>query len=165
MFVIVCGSLLLGAFLVGKFWGRILDFLNGPLRDFVERVFGRESCGWYWKFVAWLDDVSTASIRLAKEWFERFKNNVLSVKSSYVPATPGKRRSDYVNRRDVYVAYDDMNTRHVVVEETVPYCMLPDTVRHEMIRQRIESATLDERDVICRRFEENKKTIELATAG
>lgn len=165
MFIIFCGSILLGAFLVGKFWGHIFDFLNGPLRDLVESILGRESCDWYWKFVAWLDDVTTASVRVAKEWFERFKNNVLSVKSSYVPITSGKWHSDYINRRDVYVAYDDKNTKHTVIEETVPYHMLPDTVRHEMIRQRTESATLDERDVVCRRFEENKKTIELATAG
>ena len=34
--LLVITSILVGAFLVGKYWSRIVDFLNGPVRDLVE---------------------------------------------------------------------------------------------------------------------------------
>ena len=161
--MLVVGGTLLALFLVGRFWTYIKDyFLNGALRDLMERIFGAENIDWYIGFVNWMDDAATAGIRVAEAWYERFRYNVLKVDSTY---SPSSTRGYYVNRRESVVAVDSENARHVITEETIPYRDLPAQVRHEMIRQRTESARLDEREVVCRRFEEEKKKIELATAG
>ncbi len=161
MFII--GGTLLALFLVGTFWDYIREyFLNGALRDLMARIFGAEKIGWYINFIIWMDNTTTAGIRLAESWYERFRCNVLKVDSTY---SPSSTRGCYVNRRESIVAIDNERARRVITEETIPYRELPAQVRHEMIRQRTESARLDEREVVCRRFEEEKKKIELATAG
>lgn len=161
MFVI--GGTLLALFLVGKFWTYIKDyFLNGALRDLMERIFGADNIDWYVRFVNWVDDLVTAAIRVVDEWYKRFKCNVLKVNSTY---TPSGTNGNYINRRESIVAIDSENARRVITEEIIPWHMIPKPARNEMIRQRAESASLDEREVVCRRFEEKKKKIELATAG
>lgn len=159
MLILVAGTLL-AAFLVGKYWDYIKDFLNGPVRDFLEKVWGPENCDWYVKFVLWLDDIAVAGIQLANKWCERFKNNVLMLKSTYKEAENGK----YIKTHESIVAIDSRNAKRVITEEPVEYTDLPDDTRHEMIRQRSNEAEIDEREVVMKRYEENKQKIAMSMA-
>lgn len=159
MFVIA--GTLLALFLLGKFWERVVRFLNGSLRDVLERLLGKDRCGWYVDFVIWLDNVATATINVVRGWYERFKSNVLMINSKYRPAL-SEGGGMYVNSRETIVAIDSERARRVVIEETVPYHALPAPVRHEMLLKRVDSAELDERELVGRRVEENIATLELA---
>lgn len=160
MLILVVGTLL-AAFLVGKFWTYILNFLNGPLRKFLEKVWGPENCDWYVKFVLWLDDIAIAGIQLASKWCERFKNNVLMLKSTYKEAENGK----YIKTQESIVAIDSRNAKRVIKEEPVEYTDLPDVIRHEMIRQRSKEAEINEREVVMKRYEDNKQKIAMSMAN
>lgn len=160
MLILVAGTLL-AAFLVGKFWGYILNFLNGPVRDFLEKLLGPEKCDWYVKFLLWVDDKISAVIQLADEWCERFKNNVLMLKSTYKEVEGSKGRT-FIKTHESIVALDSLNAKRVVTEEIVGREELPDDTRHEMIRQRSNEAAIDERDVVMKRYENKKIAIEMA---
>ena len=54
------------AALVSFCWQHILNFLNGPVRNLLEKTFGAERCKWYVNFLVWADKKMTAPNRVIK---------------------------------------------------------------------------------------------------
>ena len=70
-------AVLTAAALVPKFWRYILSFLNGPVRNLLERLFGADHCSWYVKFLQWADKKATATHRIIKmAWMLLSKNRL-----------------------------------------------------------------------------------------
>lgn len=149
--IVTVAVLLSTAMLLVSFWNRIRDFLNGPCRDFLGRIFGAKTMGWYVKFVDFLDSKITVSRRGAKEAWKKFRETVLRVKSKYIKNADGS----YTKATETIVRMDAKTAKRQIIEEEVPYEDLPDEVRSEMIRQRTDVAELNDRDdVIQAKFNE-----------
>ncbi len=136
--------------LVAKLWKYILAFLNGPVRDLLERIFGAERCGWYVKFLQWADRQATAVNRFIKMYWRKFRDTILKVQSKYVKNEDGtytKRTESLVREKS-----EAKTCRRVVTEETVGWEYLPDEVRAEMMRQRTNEAVLDDREVAAEKI-------------
>ena len=140
--ILVITGLLLGGFLVGKFWRHVFEFLNGTIRDLLEKLIGERRCQWYVRLLEWLDDKVCATTRTVKNWWRRFKQNVLRIRSTYViKGDTGKKNTE------VIIATSDTKARRIVTEETISRHDIPSAARHEMIRQRKHSAVVDEKEV------------------
>ncbi len=136
------------AALVSGFWKFILDFLNGPVRNLLESIFGAKRCKWYVDFLAWADKKMTVPHRIIKMQWKKFQENVLRVKSHYVQNKDGT----YTKTSESIVRSSPTSGRRVVVEETVGWEYLPDDVRAEMVRQRTKEAELDDKAVAEEKF-------------
>jgi len=142
LFVIT--SILVGAFLVGKYWSRIVDFLNGPVRDLIEKCFGVEQSTWYVDFVIWLDGKACPVISKVEDVWRRFNEKVLKVRARYARRIDG----GFAKTTETIVAVDAQRARRIVTEQYVDYEDLPDPVRHEMIRKATQNADLDIKEVV-----------------
>lgn len=142
--LLVITSILVGAFLVGKYWSWIVDFLNGPVRDLVEKCLGVEKSVWYVDFVIWLDGKACPVISRIEDVWRRFNQRVLKVRARYARCADG----GFAKTTETVVAVDDKRARRVVTEEYVAYEDLPDPVRHEMIRKATQNADLDVKEVV-----------------
>lgn len=129
--------------LVASLWRFILDFLNGPVRDLLERLFGKEQCGWYVNFLMWADRKVTATRQVVLMQWRKFKDTIVKVKSKYVNNGNGT----YTKQTESIVRESPTKGRRVVTEEVVDWSYLPDSVRAEMIRQRSKEAELDDKAV------------------
>ena len=125
------------AALLSGLWKFILAFLNGPVRDLLERIFGADKCKWYSNFLVWCDKKMTAPHRIIKMQWKKFKDTVVKVESKYTKNT------------ESIVRTAPASGKRVVVEETVGWEYLPDSVRDEMIRQRANEAALDDRELVA----------------
>ena len=134
--------------LVSFFWKSILNFLNGPVRNLLEKIFGADRCKWYVNFLVWADNKMTASNRVIKMMWKKFKDTILSVKSKYIDNGNGT----YTKNSESFVRESPTSGRRVVVEETVDWADLPDNVRDEMLRQRSNKAELDDKAVAEEKF-------------
>lgn len=56
------------------FWKWIMRFLNGPVRNCLEKIFGQVD--WYVKILNWLDDFITVPTECVVRWWETFEHNV-----------------------------------------------------------------------------------------
>lgn len=137
-------AVLTAAALVPKFWRYILSFLNGPVRDLLERLFGADRCSWYVKFLQWADKKATAAHRVIKMAWRKFRDTVLHMKSIYHKNEDGT----YTKTSETFVRESPTSARHVVVEEQIDWAYLPNSVRDEMIRLRTKDAELDDRAVV-----------------
>ena len=138
--------------LVTKFWKYILAFLNGPVRDLLERLFGAKRCEWYVKFLQWADRQVAATSRFIKMYWRKFKDTVIRIKSKYTKNPDGtytKRTESLIREKP-----EEMTARRVVTEETVNWEYLPDEVRAEMMRQRTNEAMMDDRVVVDAKIRE-----------
>jgi hypothetical protein len=131
------------AVLVSSLWKFILDFLNGPVRNLLVRLFGADHCDWYINFLKWSDRQMTVPHRIVKMQWRKFKDTILKVKSKYVNNGNGT----YAKQTESIVRESPTKGRRVIVEETVDWSYLPDSVRAEMIRQRTNDAELDDKAV------------------
>ena len=131
------------AALVPKIWKFILDFLNGPVRNLLEKIFGAEQCKWYVDFLTWADGKMAATHRIIKMQWKKFEETILKVKSRYVKNDDGT----YTKTSESIVRSSPTSGRRIVVEETVGWEYLPDSVRAEMVRQRTKEAELDDKAV------------------
>lgn len=131
------------AALVSGFWQFILKFLNGPVRDLLVKMFGEERCQWYTNFLVWADKKMTAPHRVIKMQWKKFKDTVLKVNSKYVDNGNGT----YTKTSESIVRASPTSGKRVVVEETVGWEYLPDSVRAEMLRQRTKEAELNDKAV------------------
>lgn len=136
--------------LVAKLWKYILAFLNGPVRDLLERIFGAGRCAWYVKFLQWADRQLTAVDRFIKMYWRKFRDTILKVQSKYVKNEDGTytKRTESIIRENP----ETKACRRVVTEEAVGWEYLPDEVRAEMMRQRTEEAVLDDRAVVAEKI-------------
>lgn len=134
--------------LVSFFWKSILNFLNGPVRNLLEKIFGADRCKWYVNFLVWADNKMTASNRVIKMMWKKFKDTIFSVKSKYIDNGNGT----YTKNSESIVRESPTSGRRIVVEETVSWEYLPDNVRDEMVRQRSKKAELDDKAVAEEKF-------------
>ena len=133
------------AALLSGLWKFILAFLNGPVRDLLERIFGADKCKWYSNFLVWCDKQMTAPHRIIKMQWKKFKDTVVKVESKYTKNADGT----YTKNTESIVRTGPASGKRVVVEETVGWKYLPDSVRDEMIRQRANEAALDDRELVA----------------
>ena len=131
------------AALVVTFWRYILEFLNTTVRDFLNKYIGEDKCRWYVDFLLWADEKITASNRVIKDWWHKFKDTVIKVQSRYHKNEDGT----YTKQTESIVRVSPTSGKRVVVEETVGWEYLPRTVREEMVRLRTRDAELDDRAV------------------
>lgn len=125
--------------LVTLFWKYILDILNGPVRDLLEQTFGANSCGWYVSFLMWADQKVTATRQVIKMQWQKFKDTIVKIKSVYRNNGNGK----YTKTTETITRTGPTQGRRIVMEETVDWSCLPNSVRAEMIRQKSDAAELD----------------------
>ena len=144
MIVISILAIVAAATLVSSLWHYILDFLNTTVRDFLERLFGADKCGWYVEFLQWTDKKMAATHRVVKDYWRRFKSTIVKVKSRYHKNNGGT----YTKQTETIVRTTPTSGKRVVVEETVGWEYLPDNVRAEMVRQRTNDAELDDKAVV-----------------
>ena len=130
--------------LVSYFWGAVLDFLNGPVRDLLERMFGAEHCRWYVEFLLWADGRMTGAHRGIKMLWKKFKDTIIKVKSTYSKNSDGT----YKKTSESLVRASPTSAKRIVVEENVGWEYLPDSVREEMVRLRTKDAELDDKAVV-----------------
>lgn len=138
------------AALLLSFWPQILEFFNGTVRDLLERLFGADKCGWYTKLLSWLDNKVSAVRRKVKMYWKKFKDTVISVKSRYVKNADGT----YSKSTETIVRKSQTTAKRVVVEETVGWEYLPDSVREEMLTRRVKEAELDDRALVEEKYRE-----------
>ena len=136
------------AVLVSSLWRFILDFLNGPVRDLLERLFGADNCSWYVSFLQWADKQMTVPHRIVKMQFRKFRDTILKVWSRYVKNDDGT----YTKQTETIVRASPTSSKRIVVEETVGWEYLPDSVRGEMLRLRTKEAELDDKAVAEEKF-------------
>lgn len=138
--------LLIGAAaLLVKFWKAILDFLNGPIRSLLVKLFGEAKCQWYVDFLLWCDNKLTCAKRIVKMQWAKFQNTVLKIKSVFHKNPDGT----YTKNTETLVRKDETKAHRVVTEETVDWAYLPNEVRAEMVRRRTNDAELDERELVA----------------
>ena len=125
-------------------WKFILAFLNGPVRDLLEKCFGAEKCEWYSRFLIWCDKKSTAVKRIVKMQWAKFKDTVLHVKSKYV-----KTGNGYLKTTETLVRTGEKSARRIVSEEPIGWEDLPNGVREEMIKRRTNEGEIDDRELIA----------------
>lgn len=149
------------AALVSSLWRFILAFLNGPVRTLLEKTFGAEKCKWYSSFLQWADKQITAQHRVVKMQWRKFRDTVLKSKSTYTDNGNGT----YTKNSESIVRTSPTSGKRVVVEETVDWAYLPDSVRAEMIRLRTKEAELDDRAVAEEKIRQRaaEEAIELAS--
>ena len=131
------------ATLVSSLWRFILAFLNGPVRNLLEKTFGAAKCTWYVNFLQWADKKMTAPHRVLKMQWRKFRDTILKSKSTYTDNGNGT----YTKSSESIVRTSPTSGKRVVVEETVGWEYLPDSVRGEMIRQKTKEAELDDKAV------------------
>ena len=156
MIVVSILAIVAVAALVSSLWRHILDFLNSTVRDFLERLFGADKCGWYVDFLQWADKKMAASHRVVKDYWQRFKDTIVKVKSRYHKNDDGT----YTKQTETVVRTAPTSGKRVVVEESVGWEYLPDNVRSEMVRLRTNDAELDDKAVVEERVRE--RMIELS---
>ena len=144
MIVVSILAIVAVAALVSSLWCFILEFLNSTVRDFLERIFGADKCGWYVTFLQWADKKTAAAHRVVKDYWRRFKDTIVKVKSRYHKNDDGT----YAKKTETVVRTAPASGRRVVVEETVGWEYLPDSVRTEMVRLRTNDAELDDKAVV-----------------
>jgi hypothetical protein len=131
--------------LLAKFWKTILDFLNGPVRNRLEKCFGQEKCQWYVNFLEWCDNKVTCAKRIVKMQWEKFKDTIWRIKSVYRKNPDGS----YTKQNETILRTGAETARRIVTEETVGWEYLPNEVREEMLRRRTNEAELDERELVA----------------
>lgn len=131
------------AALVMSLWRFILDFLNGPVRDLLERILGSDHCEWYVSFLKWADRQMAVPNRVVKMQWQKFKDTIVKVKSKYMNNGDGT----YTKQTESIIRESPTKGRRVIVEESVDWSYLPNSVRAEMIRQRTNEAELDDKAV------------------
>lgn len=131
------------AALVTSLWRFILDFLNGPVRDLLERILGSDHCEWYVSFLKWADRQMAVPNRVVKMQWQKFKDTIVKVKSKYMNNGDGT----YTKQTESIIRESPTTGRRVIVEESVDWSYLPNSVREEMIRQRTNEAELDDKAV------------------
>ena len=136
------------AVLLVSLWPSILEFFNGPVRDLLERLFGADKCGWYTKFLNWLDGKMCDIRKPVKKFWNKFKDTVISVKSRYVKNADGT----YSKSTETIVRKNQTTAKRVVIEETVGWEYLPDSVREEMLTRRVKEAELDDRALVEEKY-------------
>jgi hypothetical protein len=138
--IVVLGA----AVLLAKYWKIILDFLNGPIRDLLEKTFGQDKCRWYVDFLQWCDNKVTGAKRFVKMQWAKFKDTVLRIKSVYRKNEDGT----YTKKNETILRTGEKTARRKVTEETIGWEYLPNEVRDEMLRRRTTEAELDERELV-----------------
>lgn len=148
------------AALVVLLWRFLLAFLNGPVRDLLERVLGVANCGWYVSFLQWADRQITVVKRVVKAQWLKFRDTVLRVKSKYVKNEDGT----YTKQTESLVRTSPTSGKRVVTEEVVGWEYLPKDILDEMLRMRAKEAELDDKAVIEERIRQRaeEEGIELA---
>lgn len=136
-----------------SFWPKILEFFDGPVRNWVEGLLGADKCGWYTKFLSWLDNKMCVVRRNVKMFWKKFKDTVISIKSRYVKKSDGT----YSKSTETIIRKNQTTAKRVVVEETVEWEYLPNSVREEMIRRRANEAELDDRALVEEKYRERAK--------
>ena len=99
------------AALVPKIWKFILDFLNGPVRNLLEKIFGAEQCKWYVDFLTWADGKMAAAHRVIKMHWKKFRETILKVNSRYVKNDDGT----YTKTSESIVRSSPTSGRRIVV--------------------------------------------------
>ena len=127
-------------------WPRLLEFLNGPVRDLLEKCFGAAKCEWYSNFLSWCDKKCAVPIRrTVKMQWKKFKDTVLRIKSVY-RKNPG---GSYTKQNETILRTGAETARRIVTEETIGYEDLPNEVREAMIKRRTKVGELDERALVA----------------
>ena len=98
------------ATLVPIFWNSILEFLNGPVRNLLERIFGAEQCKWYVEFLLWADGKISAGHRVIKMHWKKFQETILKIGTTY------KKKDDgtYVKKTETIVRSSPTSGRRIV---------------------------------------------------
>lgn len=148
--------------LLVSFWKRILDFLNGPVRDLLERVFGAKRCGWYVKFLQWCDDKITPVARTVKMYWKKFKDTVINLKSIWRKNPDGTYEKETTTT--TRTPDPKMAKKITVVESNIPWQDVPTPVRNEMIARRTKEAELDERALVVEKVRERAEEEGIALA-
>lgn len=148
------------AALLAACWKLVLEFLNGPVRDLLERLFGAEKCEWYGKFLSWCDKKVSAARRIVKMHWAKFRDTVLKINSTYTQNEDGT----YTKRTETIVRKDEKSAKRVVTEETVGWEYLPDAVRAEMIKRRTNVGKIDDRELVAEKVRQRaeEERIELS---
>lgn len=143
------------AALVVACWPLIKDFLNGPVRDFLEKTFGQDKCKWYGNFIAWCDGKAGISSlrRLAKMCWKKFKDTVLRINSVYKKNPDGS----YTKRTESRLRKDEKTAWRIVTEETIGWEYLPSAVREEMIKRRTNEGEIDDMAIVQKKVDERAK--------
>lgn len=126
------------------FWPMVLKFFNGPIRNLLERILGQDKVSWYVKFLMWLDNKSCSAIRNIESLWQKFKNTVLRVKAIYTKNADGS----YTKNTETILRNSPTTVTRTVHEEILSWEYLPDEVRNEMSRQRVDTAECDEREFV-----------------
>ncbi len=133
------------AVLLAACWKFVLEFLNGPVRDLLEGLFGAKKCEWYGAFLSWCDKKVSTARRIVKMQWRKFRDTVLKINSTYTRNEDGS----YTKRTETIVRKDEKSAKRVYTEETVGWEYLPDAVREELIKRRTNAGEIDDRELVA----------------
>ena len=143
------------AALLISFWNSIREFLNTTIRDFLERHFGVDRSVWFVNFIRWCDHKITPVRGRVKEMWQKFKDNILRIKSTYTKNADGT----FTKNTETLVRASPTTAKRQIIEETIRWEYLPASVRDEMIARRVRQAELDEKELVaekvCQRAKED----------
>ena len=139
--VVILGA----AVLLAACWKFVLEFLNGPVRNLLEGLFGAEKCEWYVTFLSWCDKKASSARRIVKMQWRKFRDTVLKINSTYTKNEDGT----YSKRTETIVRKDEKSAKRVITEETIDWAYLPNAVREEMIKRRTNVGEIDDRELVA----------------
>ena len=141
--IVALGGLVSAAFLF--FWNQLRDYLNGDFRTWLTEKMGQSVGDGFAHFLVWVDSGAVKAKNLIKGGYKFFRLRVLGMKRQFVK----KANSNEVEAtREIYTDIGNGKMLKRTEEEVISYEDLPDSVRHEMIRQQTNHAELDERELI-----------------
>lgn len=152
VFVIAVGALA-GATL-WVFWNNIREFLETVVRDIVEKTFGKVRGDKFADLVIWLDNTVVHAKQISKHTVESsykwFRQNFLKMNTEYKDI----RTKKPVKVTTVLVALPSGVGQETSIEEPARWEDMPDDVRAKCIKEKATMATVDELEVIDRKYRE-----------
>jgi len=131
------------------FWSKILAFLNGTVRDIIEKAFGEKWSAKFAKFLVWLDKRVVLVKQTVQSWYDWFRQKFLRLETKYtnIGETATKTTT-------ILVELPTGEGQQTTIEEKVDWEDLPDPVREDCILRKATSAEINEKDVIERQYQE-----------
>lgn len=126
-------------------WNIIREFLNGPVRNLLEKLLGVKKCEWYANFLCWCDKKATPVRGVVKRQWRKFRDTVLYLKSKYTKNPDGT----YTKEQETFVRIGPDKAHHIVTEETVDWEYLPDAVREEMLKRHTNTGEIEDRELVA----------------
>ncbi len=141
--LLAVAGITLGVLLVA-FWPRVLSFLKGPCRDFLEAKIGRDIVKWYPKFLMWLDDKVVFTRGAVRFVWQKFDRMVVRIRSLF----RGNEDGSYRRRTEVVTRLGETKGLRQVSEENIPLEELPEDIREKFMGCGEEEVEIDDKKLV-----------------